>query len=118
MSESNSNTKDVLAAIEKLAAKLGVKAEELMAYYIKEAKLGKLYYWLRIVKGLFVSVIGFIPTILLKDFVDFQAVNVAAIFFTLSCIWALIGFIMLIEAICKIVHEDVSVKEALVILNS
>ena len=53
-------TQKILQSVEKLADKLGTKAELLFGYYMKEAKLFKVYFWIRLFLSVVVTVIGLI----------------------------------------------------------
>ena len=51
-------TTEVLKAVEKLADKLGTTAEQLFSYYVKNAKLYQIYYWIQIGVSVILFTIG------------------------------------------------------------
>lgn len=52
-------TKKVLESLEKLAEKLGQTAEQLFGYYVKNAKLYKLYFWIYLSVFILITYVGY-----------------------------------------------------------
>ena len=105
------NTKEVLTAIEKLADKLGTTAIELFGYFLKEAKLYKIYFWVELIVGVIFSIIG----IVLADntylaIFDDEYTILQLFGFIIGCIFSLIGIIIFIVSLFSITSYIRAIK--------
>lgn len=94
-------TTEIIKSLEKLAEKLGTTAEKIFSYYVKDAKLFRIYYLLE----LLFSVVIFISGILLIiNFVPennyWNAINIT--FFSLGIAALISGFIYTIVILSSI----------------
>ena len=51
-------TKELLKSVDKLALKLGTTAEKLFGYYLKEAKLFRVYFFINLLVGIVFFIVG------------------------------------------------------------
>lgn len=106
------NTKEVLKVVEKLANKFGTTAEELFEFYVKEAKLYPLYYWINVCVSVLMIIIGLIfsfksyqPDIYIDEYNIFQLIGVI-----IGCSFILIGVISIIIRLFDIEYYFRSIK--------
>jgi ABC-type multidrug transport system fused ATPase/permease subunit len=85
---------DVLRSIEKLADKLGVTAETIFGYYIKNAKTFKYMFWINLVLSILGIIIGIIPIYFTYEpIINYDASVLEFIGFILGIIISAIGLI-------------------------
>lgn len=88
------DTKEVLKAVEKLAVKLGTTAEELFGYYVKEAKLYQLYYWIQTGVSIIMFIVGlYLSTKTYQPIFDDEFTILQLFGFIIGCGLALVGII-------------------------
>jgi hypothetical protein len=97
------DTTEVLKSIEKLAEKLGVTAEKLFSYYVKEVKLYRIYYGIQAVVFLILLPIGIVLASNNYSIVFRGGYSFIQLFaFVVGCILATIGSIGIIVCLFSI----------------
>jgi len=103
-------TKEVLKSLEKLAEKLGTTAEKLFGFYVKNAKMYRVYFILELVLCLSALVAGILLTINFAP-VDSEWLvkNILWVSIgSISCLIGLIGIIITLGSISEFINSWVN----------
>lgn len=97
------DTKEVLKAVEKLADKLGTTAEQLFGYYVKNAKLYQIYYWVQIGVSTVLFAVGlFLSAKTYQPIFDDEYTILQLFGFIIGCGLTLIGIIGIVVQLFNI----------------